>query len=306
MILTMVIFSSIFYRIVFNILPVCLTAKALLSDEMKDDLAWVKYWIVYSLLFALEIILDLQNYNIPNYYMAKLILLAMCIASLEKRTFATVEDLIMKVKIYIFDLNSFRLLFQVSQDNNQNKDEQSAVSKRYNFVSQIETKESTVEIYPGAKEKNLMESKEENLKFIKIGTNKIAKVLGNGFLNAIEENMTERQSEHTEVETLRKELLKAKDEISRLKTRIKNSEKSKGNAYVRNQAYQESTLAKYKKKKGREENYYSNETNFIIKQVLHSSRESVFTIQFVNFKKQEIILVDIFIYIVHYWMVNIL
>ena len=300
MILTMVIFSSIFYRIVFNILPVCLTAKALLSDEMKDDLAWVKYWIVYSLLFALEIILDLQNYNIPNYYMAKLILLGMCIASLEKRTFATVEDLIMKVKIYIFHLYSLRLLFQVSQDNNQNKDEQSAVSKRYNFVTQIKTKESTVEIYPGAKETNLMESKQENLKFIKIETNKIAKVLGNGFLNAIEENMTERQSEHTEVETLRKELLKAKEEIGRLKTIIKNSEKSNG------KAYQESTLAKCKKKKGREENYYSNETNFIIKQVLHSSRESVFTIQFVNFKKQEIILVDIFIYIVHYWMVNIL
>ena len=38
MLLTMIIYSSIFDQIFFNILPVCLTVKALLSNDMKDDL----------------------------------------------------------------------------------------------------------------------------------------------------------------------------------------------------------------------------------------------------------------------------
>ena len=65
------------------LLPICLNTRAFLNKDTEENLAWIRYWIICSLLFGLEILLDFHQNYIPSYDYFKLFLLGFCIASIE-------------------------------------------------------------------------------------------------------------------------------------------------------------------------------------------------------------------------------
>ena len=79
--------SEMLLRKVLNaiiyLVPACLNITAFLTRESEDNLAWIKYWIVFSLLFALEILLELHKTFFPCFSYFKILLLCYCIASIE-------------------------------------------------------------------------------------------------------------------------------------------------------------------------------------------------------------------------------
>ena len=79
---TKMLLRRLFNAIIY-IVPACLNIAAFLSSESQDNLAWIKYWIVFSLLFALEILLDLHKTCFPCYDYFKVFLLCSCIVSIE-------------------------------------------------------------------------------------------------------------------------------------------------------------------------------------------------------------------------------
>ena len=68
---------------IIYIVPACLNTRAFMTKETEDNLAWIKYWIVFSLLFALEILLDFHKSCFPCYDYFKVFLLCFCIVSIE-------------------------------------------------------------------------------------------------------------------------------------------------------------------------------------------------------------------------------
>lgn len=76
------LFKQTFNAMIY-IVPACLNTRAFLTKETEDNLAWIKYWIVFSLLFALEILLDFQKSCFPCYDYFKVFLLCFCIVSIE-------------------------------------------------------------------------------------------------------------------------------------------------------------------------------------------------------------------------------
>ena len=65
------------------VVPVCLNTRAFMTRETEDNLAWIKYWIVFSLIFALEILLDFNKSRFPCYDYLKVVFLGICILSIE-------------------------------------------------------------------------------------------------------------------------------------------------------------------------------------------------------------------------------
>ena len=65
------------------LVPVWLNTKAFLTRETEDNLAWIRYWIIFTLLFALEILLDFDKNYFPCYDYFKVMLLWSCIVSIE-------------------------------------------------------------------------------------------------------------------------------------------------------------------------------------------------------------------------------
>ena len=65
------------------IVPVCLNTKAFLTKETEDNLAWIKYWLFFSLLFAFEILLNFHKSYFPCYDYFKVLVLSICIVSIE-------------------------------------------------------------------------------------------------------------------------------------------------------------------------------------------------------------------------------
>ena len=65
------------------VVPVCLNTRAFMTRETEDNLAWIKYWIVFSLIFALEILLDFNKSCFPCYDYLKVVFLGICILSIE-------------------------------------------------------------------------------------------------------------------------------------------------------------------------------------------------------------------------------
>ncbi len=65
------------------IVPVCLNTKAFLTKETEDNLAWIKYWLFFSLLFAFEILLNFHKSYFPCYDYFKVLVLCICIVSIE-------------------------------------------------------------------------------------------------------------------------------------------------------------------------------------------------------------------------------
>ena len=68
---------------IIYIVPACLNTRAFMTKETEDNLAWIKYRIVFSLLFALEILLDFHKSCFPCYDYFKVFLLCFCIVSIE-------------------------------------------------------------------------------------------------------------------------------------------------------------------------------------------------------------------------------
>ena len=77
------IMFNIAIKATIYLLPLCLTTKAFLTKDTEENLAWIRYWIICSLLFALEILLDFHQNYFPCYDYFKLFLLGLCIASIE-------------------------------------------------------------------------------------------------------------------------------------------------------------------------------------------------------------------------------
>ena len=72
-----------FFKATIYLLPICLNTRAFLTRDTAESLAWLRYWIICSLLFALEILLDFHRNYFPCYDYFKLLLLWLCIASIE-------------------------------------------------------------------------------------------------------------------------------------------------------------------------------------------------------------------------------
>ena len=60
-----------------------LNTKAFLTKETEDNLAWLKYWLFFSLLFAFEILLNFHKSYFPCYDYFKVFILYVCIASIQ-------------------------------------------------------------------------------------------------------------------------------------------------------------------------------------------------------------------------------
>ena len=65
------------------LLPICLNTRAFLTKDTEENLAWIRYWIICTLLFALEILLEFHQNYFPCYDYFKVLLLWLCIASIE-------------------------------------------------------------------------------------------------------------------------------------------------------------------------------------------------------------------------------
>ena len=65
------------------LVPVCLNMRAFLSRETEDNIAWIRYWIIFTLLLALELLLDFDRSYFPCYDNFKVMLLWFCIVSIE-------------------------------------------------------------------------------------------------------------------------------------------------------------------------------------------------------------------------------
>ena len=71
-----------FFKASIYLLPLCLNTRAFLTKDTGESLAWLRYWIIYSLLFALEILLDFHRTYFPCYESFKVGLLWLCIATI--------------------------------------------------------------------------------------------------------------------------------------------------------------------------------------------------------------------------------
>ena len=79
--------TKVFMKRILNasvyVVPVCLNTKAFLTKETEDNLAWIKYWLFFSLLFAFEILLNFHKSFFPCYDYFKVFILCVCIVSIE-------------------------------------------------------------------------------------------------------------------------------------------------------------------------------------------------------------------------------
>ena len=79
--------TKVFMKRILNasvyVVPVCLNTKAFLTKETEDNLAWIKYWLFFSLLFAFEILLNFHKSYFPCYDYFKVFILCVCIVSIE-------------------------------------------------------------------------------------------------------------------------------------------------------------------------------------------------------------------------------
>ena len=79
--------TKVFMKRILNasvyVVPVCLNTKAFLTKETEDNLAWIKYWLFFSLLFAFEILLNFHKSYFPCYEYFKVFILCVCIVSIE-------------------------------------------------------------------------------------------------------------------------------------------------------------------------------------------------------------------------------
>ena len=71
------------------LVPIYLNTKAFVTKDKEDNLAWIRYWIILSLLFALEILLDFDQSYFPCYDYFKVTLLWLCIVSIETTNMST-------------------------------------------------------------------------------------------------------------------------------------------------------------------------------------------------------------------------
>ena len=60
--------------------PVYRTVQAILSEDVEDDLTWLRYWVVMSLVSAVEMMLDPMVDFFPFYLMVKCVFLLCCTA----------------------------------------------------------------------------------------------------------------------------------------------------------------------------------------------------------------------------------
>ena len=62
------------------IYPVYKSVEAVLSEDMEDDMVWLRYWVVYSLLTMVEMIIDPLVDFFPFYLLVKCCFLIWCMA----------------------------------------------------------------------------------------------------------------------------------------------------------------------------------------------------------------------------------
>ena len=65
------------------IYPVYRSVLAVLSEEVEDDLTWLRYWVVLALVSIVELMVDPLVDFFPGYLLAKCAFLIWCMAPLE-------------------------------------------------------------------------------------------------------------------------------------------------------------------------------------------------------------------------------
>ena len=62
------------------IYPVVKSVQAILSEDMEDDLTWLRYWVVLALVSLVEMAVDPMVDYFPAYLLAKCAFLIWCMA----------------------------------------------------------------------------------------------------------------------------------------------------------------------------------------------------------------------------------
>ena len=62
------------------IYPVVKSVQAILSEDMEDDLTWLRYWVVLALVSLIEMAVDPMVDYFPAYLLAKCAFLIWCMA----------------------------------------------------------------------------------------------------------------------------------------------------------------------------------------------------------------------------------
>ena len=65
------------------IYPSYQSIQAVMSEDMEDDLTWLRYWVVLSLVHMVELVVDPLVDFFPGYLLAKCIFLIWCMAPVE-------------------------------------------------------------------------------------------------------------------------------------------------------------------------------------------------------------------------------
>ena len=60
------------------------TINAVMTDELEDDLMWLKYWSVLSLFSMLELVMDPLVNHFTGYLIAKCVFLIWCMAPIDE------------------------------------------------------------------------------------------------------------------------------------------------------------------------------------------------------------------------------
>ena len=60
------------------------TVNAVMTDELEDDLMWLKYWSILSLFSMLELVMDPLVNHFTGYLIAKCAFLIWCMAPIDE------------------------------------------------------------------------------------------------------------------------------------------------------------------------------------------------------------------------------
>ena len=93
------------------IYPVVKSVQAILSEDMEDDLTWLRYWVVLALVSLVEMAVDPMVDYFPAYLLAKCAFLIWCMAPSPNNGASFVFTQVRSNKTKYFRL---RLSFEVS------------------------------------------------------------------------------------------------------------------------------------------------------------------------------------------------
>ena len=93
------------------IYPVVKSVQAILSEDMEDDLTWLRYWVVLALVSLVEMAVDPMVDYFPAYLLAKCAFLIWCMAPSPNNGASFVFTQVMSKCVKICPISFMKVVF---------------------------------------------------------------------------------------------------------------------------------------------------------------------------------------------------